>query len=97
MKFEWDENKAAINLRKHKIGFALAATVFDDPYALIALDTKHSSSAEKREWIIGMSEDGVLVVVFTKRYLGQVYRIISARKASRKERKVYEEYKRIPL
>ena len=97
MKFEWDEKKAAINLKKHGIGFPLAATVFDDPCALIAPDAKHSDSVEKREWIIGMSEEGVLVVVFTKRCLGQIYRIISARKASKKERKIYEEYKRIPL
>ena len=97
MKFEWDENKAATNQSKHGIRFIVAATVFDDPYALIASDEKHSTVGEKREWIIGMSEEGVLVVVFTKRFLGRIFRIISARKANKKEKKAYEDYKRIPL
>ena len=72
-------------------------TVFDDPFALIALDEKHSTQDEIREWIIGLSDKGTLVVVFTKRQEGRIYRIISARKASRKERKTYDEYKRIPI
>ena len=67
MKFEWDENKASTNLTKHGISFLVATTAFDDPYAMIASDEKHSSSKEKREWIIGMSEKGVLVIVFTKK------------------------------
>ena len=71
--------------------------MFDDPYALIAPDEKHSTAKEKREWIIGESDKGVLVVVFTKRIQGAVYRIISARKASKQERRLYEEYKNLPF
>ena len=72
-------------------------TVFDDPYALIAPDEKHSTAKEKREWIIGESDQGILVIVFTRRIKGAIYRIISARKANRKERRTYEEYKKLPL
>lgn len=96
IRFEWDENKAISNQKKHKVSFELAITVFDDPSALIADDEKHSQS-ETREWIIGMADSGVLVVIFTRRLSGQVYRIVSARKAHRKERKLYEEFKRLSL
>lgn len=96
MKFEWDPAKASSNLKKHHVSFDLAVTVFDDPYALIAPDPKHSS-AEQREWIIGESDSGVLVVIFTKRLEGKVYRVISARRAKRRERKLYEEFKRLSL
>lgn len=78
------------------VSFKLAITVFDDPYALIAPDYNHSQT-EEREWIIGRSDKGVLVVVFTKRMKGNVYRIISARKANKKERQLYEQYKGIPI
>lgn len=96
MKFEWDQSKADSNKQKHGVSFDLAITVFDDPNALIALDPKHSSG-ENREWIIGESDSGVLVVIFTKRLEGKVYRLISARKANRRERKLYEEFKKLPL
>ena len=43
MKFEWNDAKALKNLKKHSVSFQLAVTVFDDPYALIALDEKHST------------------------------------------------------
>jgi hypothetical protein len=97
MKFEWDEEKAHRNILKHGISFNQAITAFDDPFALIAPDEKHSSLEEIREWLIGESDDGVLVVVFTRRRYGQIYRIISARPANRRERKRYEEFKRISL
>ena len=97
MDFEWDEKKAKSNLSKHKVSFNLAITVFDDPFALIAPDEKHSTSSEKREWIIGESDNGVLVVIFTIRTKPKRYRIISARKANKKERKTYEQYKGIPF
>jgi uncharacterized protein len=95
MQFDWDAGKARRNLQKHGIAFERAITAFDDPFALIASDDKHSNTEEVREWLIGESDDGVLVVVFTRRDAGQVYRIISARRASRRERKRYEEFKRI--
>jgi uncharacterized protein len=97
MKFEWDEEKAHRNILKHGISFDQAITAFDDPFALIAPDEKHSGAGEFREWLIGESDDGVLVVVFTRRWHGQIYRIISARRANRRERKRYEEFKRISL
>ncbi|MCY4644488.1 MAG: BrnT family toxin [Bacteriovoracales bacterium] len=97
MKFDWDESKAKKNFQKHGISFPLAVTVFDDPFALIAPDDRHSSRMEKREWIIGKADRGILVVVFTKRLYGRIYRIISARKANKKERETYENYKRIPI
>lgn len=97
MRFEWDSRKAVSNFKKHKVSFETAITVFDDPYALIAPDEKHSTAKERREWIIGESDTGVLVVVFTRRIQGAVYRIISARKAGKQERRLYEEYKNLPL
>lgn len=96
MKFDWDLAKAESNKKKHQVSFELAITVFDDPYALIAPDPKHSVQ-EEREWIVGESDSGVVVVVFTKRLEGKLYRIISARKAKKRERKLYEEFKRLSL
>lgn len=95
MKFDWDPKKATSNKNKHGITFEEAITAFDDPYALIEEDARHTS--EHRDRIIGEADPGVLVVVFTVRQSGSVYRIISARRASRKERKLYEEAKRIPI
>ncbi len=97
MKFEWDERKAYINKQKHGISFDEAITAFDDPFALLAPDERHSSDTETREWVIGEATPGVLVVIFTKREKGKIYRLISARKANRKERKLYEQIKRIPI
>ncbi|MGD0100490.1 MAG: BrnT family toxin [Acidobacteriota bacterium] len=97
MKFEWDAGKARRNFHKHGITFDRAITAFDDPFALIAPDEKHSSTGEIREWLIGESDNGVLVVVFTRREEGQVCRVISARRASRRERISYEEFKRVSL
>jgi uncharacterized DUF497 family protein len=89
MKFEWDENKQQQNQQKHRISFEEATTVWTDPFALIAPDPTHSI-IEKREWIIGESyESRVLVVVFTMRE--ETIRIISARPASKSERKKYVE------
>jgi uncharacterized DUF497 family protein len=89
MKFEWDANKQQQNQQKHKISFEEATTVWTDPLALIAPDPTHSVT-EKREWIIGQSyESLILVVVFTMRE--ETIRIISARPASKSERKKYAE------
>jgi len=95
VKFEWDVKKAAANVKKHHISFDLAITAFDDPYALLAPDEKHSTSQEIREWLIGESDNGILVIVFSKRSPGQIYRIISARRAKRRERTLYEEFKKL--
>jgi len=53
MRFEWDPKKADLNRRKHRIDFEVAITAFDDPWALVAPDPKHSTGQESREWIIG--------------------------------------------
>ena len=71
IKFEWDTEKAESNNKKHRITFQEAITVFDDPYALIAPDEKHSTSEETREWLIGESDFGVLVVVLPGELSGQ--------------------------
>jgi uncharacterized DUF497 family protein len=97
MRFGWDERKATANREKHGITFEQAITAFDDPFALIAPDPAHSRPTEDRRWLIGASDVGVLVVVFTIREPGAVHRIISARRASRRERRRYEQSKRIPV
>lgn len=97
MIFEWDGRKAETNRRKHGVSFDSAITAFDDPSALIADDRKHSTEREKREWLIGESDNGIMVVVFTRRSGGDKTRLISARRANRRERGKYEEYKNLPV
>ncbi len=97
MKFDWDENKAAANLKKHQVSFETARRAFDDPFALRTADEKHSTLREVREWLIGEADGKILVVVFTLREYGLLYRLISARKANRKERVIYEAFKGIPV
>jgi len=89
MEFEWDEEKAKRNLRKHKVSFPEAATVFGDPLSVTFPDPDHSVD-EDRFITMGISNrDRVLVVSHTDREDG--IRIISARKAVGRERKFYEE------
>ncbi|GET37421.1 BrnT family toxin [Microseira wollei] len=89
MEFEWDEAKAAANLKKHGVSFEEAKTVFDNPLAVI-FDDKAYSVDEQREIIIGHSQQNrLLLVSFTER--PNSIRIISARLATRKEREDYEE------
>lgn len=97
MRFDWDDRKAAANREKHGVTFEHGITAFDDPFALIAPDPVHSSATEERRWLIGTSDVGVLIVVFTIREPDGVYRIISARRASRKEKKRYEQSKGISV
>ncbi len=93
MRFEWDPNKAALNEEKHGVSFREASTVFADAKARIHDDPDHSI-IERREIIVGHSVvHGILLVVFTQR--GDAVRIISARRASRKERRKYEEDSKI--
>lgn len=88
--FEWDFNKAKANIEKHHVSFEDAATVFGDKNALTIDDVFHSQN-EKREVTIGKSANNhILVVVHTIR--GKNLRIISARKANKKERIQYEKY-----
>jgi hypothetical protein len=90
LQFEWDSKKATSNLKKHKVSFDEASTVFDDPLAFIFDDEDHSKD-ERLEIIIGHSILNRLVLVcFTER-TEDLVRIISARLATKKERKDYEE------
>lgn len=91
-RFEWDPQKAQLNLKKHGVAFDVALTAFDDPAAIVKSDPKHSVN-ELRSALIGLSDEGILFVVFTIRGADGIFRIISARKANRKERKLYEENK----
>jgi uncharacterized DUF497 family protein len=89
MKFEWNAEKARSNLRKHKVSFVEAATALKDPMAATGLDPDHSVG-EERFITFGVSERGrLLVVAHTEK--NDTLRIISARVASKKERKIYEE------
>jgi uncharacterized protein len=92
VEFEWDDDKAKTNLKKHKVGFDEASTVFADHLAKIFNDDEHSAE-EVREIIVGYSIlNRLLLVSFTERGR-DVIRIISARVATRKERKSHEENK----
>lgn len=89
MEFEWNLDKAKLNLEKHGISFQEAATMFSDPLSVTFPDPEHSVG-ENRYVIIGVSRFGqLLVVAHTDR--GETIRVISARKATRQERKFYEE------
>jgi uncharacterized DUF497 family protein len=87
--FEWDINKADINVRKHGVSFEEARTVFSDPFELTISDPDHSIG-EHRFLSIGRSEHNrIIVVSYTERQLN-VIRIISTRVASKHERQHYE-------
>jgi len=92
--FQWDRRKAHANAVKHGVRFEEAALAFDDPFALVLDDSKHSAH-EIRQWLIGDSGFDVLVVVFTLRPPGFGVRIINARRAGRREKRGYEESKRV--
>ncbi len=89
MKFEWDDEKALSNLERHGVSFGEATEVFYDPNALEGYDAFHSTD-EPRFFIIGLSSRRLLFVVYAER-AGDVVRIISARKAVKKEQDEYEE------
>jgi len=92
--YEWDGNKAVSNKHKHGVGFVEASSVFDDPLAMSIPDSEHSTDEDR--WItMGASVQGrVLVVVHARVHFGmtdEVIRIISARPATRQERREYTE------
>jgi uncharacterized DUF497 family protein len=92
LRFEWDPAKAASNLAKHGVGFDLAMRVFADPFARTEQD--RIEGGEYRYQTIGMIEDNLLLLVaHTDREEGAatVVRIISARAATRRERRRYEQ------
>lgn len=89
MQFEWDPEKAAKNLHKHRVSFAEAATVLGDDLSVTVDDPDHSEQ-EERFITIGLSNQGrLLIVAHTER--GNTVRIISARELTAAEREAYEE------
>jgi uncharacterized DUF497 family protein len=91
LKFEWDEKKNRSNRRKHGVWFEEAQQVFNDPSAIMFFD-KENSDREERYVLLGLGGwMRVLVVAYCERCSGQVIRIISARKATKKEVRRYEE------
>lgn len=90
MDFEWDEEKAEANFRKHRIDFELAAQVFFDPYRIERYDAAHGGD-EERWQTIGMAAGIViLMVVYTERGVSyETIRLISARKANQHEQQAY--------
>lgn len=91
MKFFWDGKKNKINIKKHGVSFQVAAQVFFDDSSVTFFDQLHSDN-EQRFVVIGLSSDGLLFVVFVEK-TDDLIRIISARKATKKERGLYEEKK----
>ena len=88
LRFEWDAEKAVVNLRKHGVSFEEATSVFADPFSLTISDPDHSAD-ETRFLDLGLSHQGQLLVVSYTERADQI-RIISARLASRVERNTYE-------
>jgi len=87
--FDWDDDKAEANRKKHGVTFKEAATVFQDPLSLTIPDPRHSWG-EVRNLHIGLSTEGrLLMVVYTEE--GSTIRLISSREATRQERRIYEE------
>lgn len=87
--FEWDLRKADANRRKHRVSFDEATTAFADPLAMLQSDPSHSVG-EQRYLVLGMSaRRRLLVVAFAER--PPRTRLISARRATRRERSMYEE------
>ena len=94
IEFGWDARKAADNLKKHKVSFEEASTVFYDESAIEFFDPEHSA-AEERFLMLGISGRlRIMVVCYCVRKGGSEIRIISARKATKKEEKVYTQGKR---
>jgi uncharacterized protein len=91
LRFDWHEGKNKSNRIKHSVWFEEAQSVFDDPHGRLFDDPEHSGE-EERFILLGMSSAGqTLVVVHCYRDSDALVRIISARKASKKERRFYEE------
>ncbi|HTD24311.1 MAG TPA: BrnT family toxin [Terriglobales bacterium] len=94
MRFEWDEAKNRRNLAKHKISFETAQLVFEDPYALSFQDL--IVNGEERWQTFGMIAGLIVMVahIFWEENGEEIIRLISARKASSRERKIYEAHKK---
>lgn len=88
MEFEWDAEKAAANLAKHRVSFEEALSVFDDPLATTVPDASHSTT-EERLLTTGLSHARKILIVWHLER-GDVIRIIGAREATSSERRTYE-------
>jgi uncharacterized protein len=92
MRFLWDDNKSRRNLAKHKVSFETALLVFDDPNAICRLD--RITEGEERWQTLGLV-GGMVILLVAHTYCElegeEVIRIISARKATSHERKIYEQ------
>ena len=88
IKFEWDENKNKSNRKKHSVWFEEAQQVFDDPNAILYFDKDHSTD-EDRYILLGSSNTRLLVVIHVQ-INNKTIRLISARKATKKEKVTYE-------
>ncbi|MGH7630188.1 MAG: BrnT family toxin [Gemmatimonadales bacterium] len=87
--FEWDPKKAAANARKHGVTFDEAATAFNDPFGRVVDDPRHSGSEPRAALLAYSQQRRLLAVMFTER--SDRIRLISARKATRREHQAYEE------
>jgi hypothetical protein len=86
LEFEWDDTKAAENVRTHGVNFAQAAQAFRDPFAVEWIDLR-DAYGEERIILLGMSDNQLLPVVYTER--AERIRIISARQAAKNEQEYY--------
>ncbi len=90
IKFEWNSAKATANLKKHCISFEEAKSVFYDEFAVQFYDSENSELEEDRFLMLGLSsESRILIVCHCERDSGNTIRLISARKATSRERKFY--------
>lgn len=86
LEFEWDDTKAAENVRRHGVAFAQAALAFRDPFSVEWIDLR-GAYGEERIILLGMTSNQVLTVIYTER--GERIRIISARRANKNEQDDY--------
>ncbi len=90
IEFKWDNAKSASNLKKHGVSFEEAKSIFYDEYAVQFFDDANSQLEEDRFLMLGMSNEArLLLVCHCERDVGNTIRIISARKATRNEKKFY--------
>ena len=89
MEFEWDRNKAIVNLSKHSVSFDEAKTVFQDPFYIVFDDPDHSFEEDRCVTIGQSTQNRLLFISYTERE--NRVRLISARKATPSERELYEE------
>jgi uncharacterized DUF497 family protein len=88
MRFVWDEKKNRDNIKKHKLSFERAVPAFFDPVRKEYYDGKHSGSGEDRFMLAGTAENRILLIIFAEPEADTI-RIISARKAAKREVEVY--------